>query len=128
MQTEESIASVLARGRQALTQAEKIETIRHHFREIMLALGLDLEDDSLKDTPARVAKMFVNEAFSGLDPASESAVTLFENNLAVIIKAEHLCVASRGVNHTGCATVTSSYHGQFLTGPRSRELHALLAV
>ena len=49
-------------------------------------------------------------------------------DVAVIIKAEHLCVASRGVNHTGCATVTSSYHGQFLTEPRSRELHALLAV
>ena len=62
-----------------LPDSEQIETIQHHFREIMLALGLDLDDDSLKDTPLRVAKMFVNEAFIGLNPLSAPSVTLFEN-------------------------------------------------
>lgn len=42
-----------------LTASEQITTIEHHFREIMLALGLDVLDDSLRDTPLRVAKMFV---------------------------------------------------------------------
>lgn len=185
---------------------EKIKAIQYHFHEIMLALGLDLDDDSLKDTPARVAKMFVKEVFSGLDPRNEPPVTLFENkyrynemvlekdiplysycehhfvpiignvhiayiskgmviglsklnritqyfakrpqvqerltiqiaeylkkvmhteDVAVIIKAEHLCVASRGIQHTGCSTVTNSLHGEFLAGTRSRELYSLLAV
>jgi GTP cyclohydrolase I len=172
----------------------------------MLALGLDLTDDSLKDTPLRVAKMFVNEAFIGLNPLNEPSITLFENtfkynqvvlerdipiysycehhfvpiigkahiayiskgqviglsklnriahycskrpqvqerltieiadylkramnieDVAVIIKAEHLCVASRGIHDTGCTTLTSSLHGQFLTDARRSELFAMLSV
>jgi GTP cyclohydrolase I len=58
---------------------EKIEQIQHHFTEIMHILGLDLNDDSLSQTPKRVAKMYVKEIFSGLNPASKPAVTLFEN-------------------------------------------------
>src|SRR5690554_1242174 len=58
---------------------QKIELIEHHFREIMHVLGLDLDDDSLKGTPKRVAKMFINEVFSGLDPKNKPAVKLFEN-------------------------------------------------
>lgn len=189
-----------------LSASEKIKAIQYHFSEIMLALGLDLADDSLKDTPLRVAKMFVNEAFIGLDPLNEPSVTLFENkfryneivlekdiplysycehhfvpiigkvhigyiswgqviglsklnritryfskrpqvqerltiqiadylkqvmnieDVAVIIKAEHLCVSSRGVGDTGCSTVTSSLHGEFLTDKRSSQLYAMLAV
>ncbi|RYY97642.1 MAG: GTP cyclohydrolase I FolE [Chitinophagaceae bacterium] len=57
----------------------KIRLIGQHFRQIMLLLGLDLSDDSLRDTPGRVARMYVQETFSGLDPASEPDVTLFEN-------------------------------------------------
>lgn len=57
----------------------KIELISKHFREIMLILGLDLEDDSLSGTPHRVAKMYVKEIFSGLNPENEPAVKLFEN-------------------------------------------------
>jgi GTP cyclohydrolase I len=57
----------------------KIELITKHFREIMMILGLDLEDDSLKGTPQRVAKMYVNEIFSGLNPANKPEVKLFEN-------------------------------------------------
>lgn len=57
----------------------KIELITEHFREIMHILGLDLSDDSLQGTPRRVAKMFVNETFSGLNPANKPVATLFEN-------------------------------------------------
>jgi GTP cyclohydrolase I len=189
-----------------LMVSEQISAIEYHFREIMLALGLDLDDDSLKDTPLRVAKMFVNEAFMGLNPSNEPSVTLFENkykyneivlerdiplyswcehhfvpiigkvhiayiskgeviglsklnrvteyfskrpqvqerltiqiaehlkailnieDVAVIIHAEHLCVASRGVHHQGCTTVTSSLHGEFLKEPRSSQLYAMLRI
>ncbi|TWF42282.1 GTP cyclohydrolase I [Chitinophaga polysaccharea] len=206
MQTDFAKESIVAHSNITLTSEEKIKVIRYHFREIMLALGLDLEDDSLKDTPGRVAKMFVNETFSGLNPVNEPSVTLFENkfkyneivlekdiplysycehhfvpiigkvhiayiskgmviglsklnriteyfskrpqvqerltiqiaeylkkvmemeDVAVIIKAEHLCVASRGVNHTGCSTVTQSLHGEFLRKERSSELYSLLAI
>lgn len=62
-----------------LQDAEKIEIIAKHFREIMHTLGLDLEDDSLKGTPNRVAKMYVKEIFSGLNPKNKPKATLFEN-------------------------------------------------
>lgn len=57
----------------------KIELIEKHFREIMLILGLDLDDDSLKGTPHRVAKMYVKEVFSGLNPDNKPKARLFEN-------------------------------------------------
>lgn len=57
----------------------KMELIEKHFREIMHVLGLDLTDDSLKGTPRRVAKMYVQEIFSGLDPKNKPDVKLFEN-------------------------------------------------
>ncbi|MDQ3394230.1 MAG: GTP cyclohydrolase I FolE [Bacteroidota bacterium] len=57
----------------------KIELIQKHFKEIMHILGLDLNDDSLKGTPARVAKMYVKEIFSGLNPANKPVARLFEN-------------------------------------------------
>lgn len=63
-----------------LTDEEKINKIESHFREIMLTLGLDLNDDSLKGTPERVAKMYINEIFSGLNPANKPKVALFENS------------------------------------------------
>lgn len=57
----------------------KMELIEKHFREIMHVLGLDLTDDSLKGTPKRVAKMYIKEIFSGLDPKNKPNVKLFEN-------------------------------------------------
>ncbi|MCW3076503.1 MAG: cyclohydrolase FolE [Bacteroidetes bacterium] len=62
-----------------LSDDEKIKKIGSHFREIMETLGLDLKDDSLKGTPERVAKMYVKEIFSGLNPANKPEVALFEN-------------------------------------------------
>ncbi len=184
----------------AIDDALKIELIAKHFKEIMHVLGLDLEDESLKGSPVRVAKMFVNEQFKGLDPKNKPDPTLFQNNyryaemlvekniqfystcehhfvpiyghahvayissgkviglskinrivdyfakrpqvqerltvqiaeelkqvldtqdVAVIIDAKHMCVASRGVKDTASSTVTSSFHGKFLDSSVRSEL------
>ena len=173
------------------TDDEKIAVIEKHFAAIMDTLGLDLSDDSLRGTPKRVAKMYVQEIFSGLNPANKPAATLFENkykynqmlvekdisfysncehhfvpiygkahvayissgkviglsklnrfvqyfakrpqvqerltmqigkelqnilstdDVAVIVDARHMCVASRGINDTSAATVTAFYGGRF---------------
>ena len=62
-----------------MSNEEKKEKISILFGEIMDVLGLDLTDDSLKGTPNRVAKMYVEEIFSGLDPKNKPKVALFEN-------------------------------------------------
>ncbi len=62
-----------------MSDADKISAIENHFRSIMDILGLDLKDDSLKGTPHRVAKMYVKEIFSGLNPANKPDVKLFDN-------------------------------------------------
>jgi GTP cyclohydrolase IA len=177
----------------------KIANIAWHFEEIMNTLGLDLNDDSLKGTPLRVAKMYVSEIFSGLNPDNKPDATLFENkfqynqmlvekdikvhsycehhfvpiigkahvayisngqviglskinrlvdyfsrrpqvqerlteqiaeelkkvlhteDVAIIIEAEHMCVAMRGVKDHGSSTTTSSYHGRFLQNDTKNE-------
>ncbi|HEX5171207.1 MAG TPA: GTP cyclohydrolase I FolE [Cyclobacteriaceae bacterium] len=58
---------------------EKIQRIEKHFQDIMQILGLDLNDDSLKGTPHRVAKMYVKEVFSGLNPKNRPHARLFDN-------------------------------------------------
>jgi GTP cyclohydrolase IA len=63
-----------------MSEAQKMKKIEGHFREIMETLGLDLNDDSLKGTPERVAKMYVKEIFSGLDPANKPKIALFKNS------------------------------------------------
>ena len=63
-----------------LSDAEKIESIKKDFTNIMQTLGLDLSDDSLKGTPNRVAKMFVNEIFGGLNPKNKPSASTFDNN------------------------------------------------
>jgi GTP cyclohydrolase I len=74
-----SIETPLREDAFAMTDELKIELIEKHFREIMNILGLDLTDDSLKGTPHRVAKMYVKEVFSGLNPKNKPAAKLFEN-------------------------------------------------
>jgi GTP cyclohydrolase IA len=187
-----------------MPDAEKMAIIANHFREIMNTLGLDLTDDSLKGTPGRVAKMFVKEIFSGLNPANKPAISLFDNkyqynqmlveknitvysncehhfvpiigkahiayisagkviglsklnrivqyysqrpqvqerltvqianelrsvletgDVAVVIDAVHLCVASRGIKDVNSSTVTSEYSGVFLDPDRKREFLAYI--
>lgn len=62
-----------------LDDDQKVDKIEKHFREIMTVLGLDLNDDSLAGTPRRVAKMYVKEVFSGLNPKNRPRARLFDN-------------------------------------------------
>ncbi len=183
---------------------EKIKIIAGHFKGIMQTLGLDLNDDSLKATPERVAKMYVKEIFSGLNPKNKPEVTTFENkyqynkmlveknislysycehhfvpiigkvhvayiskgkviglskinrlvqyysqrpqlqerltvqiaeamkkatgteDVAVLIDAVHLCVASRGIKDTNSSTITSDYSGKFINEEIKNEFLALV--
>jgi GTP cyclohydrolase IA len=88
----------------------KMEKIAWHFGEIMNTLGLDLTDDSLKGTPKRVAKMYVKEIFSGLNPANKPEIRLFENkyqyndmlvekNITLFSNCEHHFVPIIGKAH-----------------------------
>jgi GTP cyclohydrolase I len=62
-----------------MSNTEKKEKISNLFAQIMDVMGLDLTDDSLKGTPNRVAKMYIDEIFSGLNPANKPKIALFEN-------------------------------------------------
>lgn len=88
----------------------KISLISNHFKKIMLLLGLNLDDDSLRDTPDRVAKMYVKEIFSGLNSNNKPGITLFENkynykemlvekNITVYSYCEHHFVPIVGKAH-----------------------------
>jgi len=74
-----SIETPMKKDAFKLSDEEKMKKIEANFREIMETLGLDLSDDSLKGTPQRVAKMYVKEIFSGLNPANKPKIALFEN-------------------------------------------------
>lgn len=177
--------------RSIIPKDDKIRIIAHHFQKIMEALELDLENPSLRDTPGRVAKMYVEEAFIGLNPDKFPKISLFDNSynydemivvrdislysycehhfipffgvvhiaylpsknviglsklnrvveflaskpqiqekltmeiantlsdlletedIAVVVEATHLCVASRGIRDTQSNTKTASYRGKF---------------
>lgn len=77
------------------TKMTKIET---HFREIMHIMGLDLNDDSLSGTPRRVAKMYVKELFSGLNPANMPELTHFKNHY----KYKEMLVERDIMFHSNC--------------------------
>ena len=64
-----------------IDRKDKIEKIESHFTEIMKTMGLDLSDDSLIDTPKRVAKMYVNEIFWGLDYEAFPKCTTVDNKM-----------------------------------------------
>ena len=183
-----------------LSDEQKKQRISELFGEIMDVLGLDRSDDSLQGTPDRVAKMYVEEIFSGLNPVNKPKIALFDNkyqynqmlveknisfysncehhfvpiigkahiayissgkviglsklnrivqyysrrpqvqerltnqiakelenvlqtkDIAVIIDAKHLCVASRGVKDDTSATVTTYYGGKFNAAEKIAEL------
>ena len=63
-----------------LSEEQKIEAIKKDVESILLTLGMDLTDDSLKGTPNRVAKMFVKEIFGGLNPNKKPSSSTFENH------------------------------------------------
>lgn len=182
-----------------LSDENKIATIEAHFEQIMQTLGLDLNDDSLRGTPHRVAKMFVKEIFHGLNPVNKPKMSVFDNkfrygqmlvekditlkttcehhflpifgkahvayissgtviglskinrivdyfaqrpqvqerltvqiadelkkvlkteDVAVVIDAKHLCVATRGIQDDSSTTITSEYCGAFKNDAKVRE-------
>ena len=59
---------------------DKMASIENHFFHIMEEIGLDMTDDSLKGTPHRVAKMFIQEIFSGLNPVNKPKISVFDNS------------------------------------------------
>ncbi len=63
-----------------ISDDEKIQAIEEDVAHILHTLGMDLTDDSLKGTPRRVAKMFVNEIFGGLNPEKKPKLSTFDNN------------------------------------------------
>ena len=66
-----------------LDRQQKYERIRDSFRDIAKTLGLDLSDDSLRETPQRIAKMYVDEIFSGLDYGRFPKITVIDNKMQV---------------------------------------------
>ena len=95
---------------QALTDKEKITHIAHHFRQIIGLLGLDEEAGGLRETPRRVAKMYVEEIFSGLNPENKPNYKLFDNsqhyhgillqqNISFFSSCEHHFVPIQGLAH-----------------------------
>lgn len=189
-----------------MSDKDKKAAIAYLFSEIMDVLGLDLNDDSLRGTPDRVAKMYVEEIFSGLNPANKPKIALFDNkfqynqmliekditfysncehhfvpiigrahvayissgkviglsklnrivqyfakrpqvqerltnqigkelqnileteDVAVIIDAQHLCVASRGVEDSNSSTVTMFFDGAFKNPNKINELQNHLII
>lgn len=92
------------------TDEEKIAQIEHHFASILDILGVDLTDPSTIKTPHRVAKMYVKELFSGLEPSNFPKITtqpnsfnynhmLVESNIAIQSVCEHHFVPILGVCH-----------------------------
>lgn len=64
-----------------LSKEQKLEIIGEKFREILETLGMDLKNDSLADSPARIARMYVNEIFRGLDESNFPKITVIENDM-----------------------------------------------
>jgi GTP cyclohydrolase IA len=110
-------AALVARGLETPSQEpylaaeEQRQRIQFHFTEIMKTLGLDLDDDSLADTPRRVAKMYVGEIFGGLDYRRFPRLTVVANKMRCdeMIRVANIAVASTCKHHfvaiDGTATV-----------------------
>ena len=79
-----------------LSRDQRYDVIRDAFGDIMRALGLDLRDDSLEETPHRIAKMYVDEVFSGLDYSKFPKITVIENKMNV---EEMVCRGHRPHQH-----------------------------
>ena len=94
-----------------LTAEVRKDKIEHHMREILTLMSLDLSDDSLADTPRRIAKMYVDEIFSGLDYANFPKITVIENKMGFdeMVKVNDISLTSTCEHHLvtidGVATV-----------------------
>lgn len=95
-----SVETPIREGAFDKSDEEKMAIIEESFAKILHTLGLDLNDDSIRDTPRRVAKMYVKEIFQGLSPDEQPSVSVFENgyqynkmlvekNISVLSACEH---------------------------------------
>jgi len=84
-----------------LSNEEKQAQLKEHFTSVLNILGLDLNDDSLMDTPRRIAKMYVNEIFSGLDYANFPKLTVIENKMRVdeMVRVKNIDLSSTCEHH-----------------------------
>ena len=84
-----------------VSREEKKDRIEYHMREVLNLLALDLSDDSLEETPARIAKMYVDELFSGLDYANFPKITVIENkmNVSEMVRVKEITVTSTCEHH-----------------------------
>lgn len=85
----------------SLGRDEKKQKIEQHMRDILNLLGLDLTDDSLEETPHRIAKMYVDEVFSGLDYSNFPKITVIENkmNVSEMVRVKDITVTSTCEHH-----------------------------
>ena len=94
-----------------LSNGQRKVKIEQHMKEILNLLALDLTDDSLIDTPKRIAKMYVDEVFSGLDYSNFPKITVIDNkmNMDEMIKVQDISLTSTCEHHfvtiDGVATV-----------------------
>lgn len=84
-----------------LSNEQKFERVKHLMSDVMSTLGLDLNDDSLSDTPKRIAKMYVNEIFSGLDYSRFPRLSLIENKMGAdeMVKIRNIDLTSTCEHH-----------------------------
>jgi len=84
-----------------LTRDEKYDRVKAAFADIADALGLDLSDDSLEETPHRIAKMYVDEIFSGLNYDNFPKISVIENKMNVeeMVKIDDISVISTCEHH-----------------------------
>ena len=84
-----------------LTTEEKYQRIKQSFEDVVSTLGLDLTDDSLAETPHRIAKMYVKEIFSGLDYSQFPKITVIDNKMKVdeMVKVSNISFTSTCEHH-----------------------------
>jgi GTP cyclohydrolase I len=94
-----------------LSTEQKYQKLQSLFTEVVETIGLDLSDDSLAQTPHRIAKMYVNEVFSGLDYDNFPSISVIENKMSVdeMVKVSDIALTSTCEHHfvtiDGMATV-----------------------
>ncbi|WP_434360259.1 GTP cyclohydrolase I FolE [Parasalinivibrio latis] len=94
-----------------LSREEKKEKIEYHVREILSLIDLDLTDDSLAETPERIAKMYVDEIFAGLDYSNFPKITDIDNKMRCdeMVRVKNISLTSTCEHHLvtidGSATV-----------------------
>ncbi len=101
-----------------LTDREKYQRIRNLMTEVVETLGLDLEDDSLSETPHRIAKMYVHELFSGLDYAHFPKISVIDNKMGAdeMVKVDGIGVVSTCEHHF--VTIDGSARVAYIPGEK----------